>query len=177
MTPPRVGDLFFGFLRIALSGFGGVLPWARRMMVEEKRWMTDAEFVDILAMAQLLPGPNIVNVAIGTGARFHGALGALAAFAGLMVAPVAIVIVLGLLYLRYGELAPLRSAFSGIAAVAAGMVLTTAFRISSLVRGRPAALVIAVLAFVGAGILRWPLGWIVLGLAPISLAVAMWERR
>lgn len=162
---------------MALSGFGGVMPWARRMMVEEKRWMSEAEFVDLLALSQLLPGPNIVNVAIGVGTRFHGAPGALVAFAGLMVAPVALCIVLGLLYARFGDLAPLRRAFPGIAAVAAGMVIAMALRIAPLLRGRRAALGIAVLAFLGAGIMRWPLGWVVLALAPLSIALAAWERR
>lgn len=153
------------------------MPWARHMMVDEKRWMTDAEFVDVLAVAQLLPGPNIVNVSIGVGARFHGVPGAVMAFAGLMVVPVALVIVLGSLYARLDDLASFRGAFGGIAAVAAGMVITTALRIAPLVRGRPAAIVIAALAFVGVGILRWPLAWVVFGLAPLSLAVALWERR
>lgn len=139
--------------------------------------MSEEEFVDLLAIAQLLPGPNIVNVAIGVGARFHGGLGAVVAFAGLIVAPVTLVIVLGTLYARFGHLAPLRRAFPGIAAVAAGMVIAMALRIAPLLRGRRAAIVIAVLAFLGAGVLRWPLGWVVLTLAPLSVAIAAWERR
>jgi chromate transporter len=177
VTEPSLGGLFFGFMRVALSAFGGVLPWARRMIVDDRRWMTDAEFVDILALAQLLPGPNIVNVSIGVGARFHGAIGALVAFGGLMLAPVALVIALGLLYLHVGQLAPLRRAFPGIAAVAAGMVIAMALRIAPLLRGRPAAIAIAALAFLGAGVLRLPLGWVVLVLAPISVALAAWGRR
>ena len=177
MTPAPVtlAQLFFGFLRVALSGFGGVMPWARRMMVDE-RWMSEAEFVDLLALCQLLPGPNIVNVSIAVGARFHGVTGALVAFAGLMVAPTVLVIALGVLYLQLGHLAPLRRAFSGIAAVAAGMVIAMALRIATVLRGRPLAVGIAVLAFVGAGILRWPLGWIVLGLAPLSILIAARTR-
>jgi chromate transporter len=175
--PPSLRDLFFGFMRVALSGFGGVMPWARRMIVDDEQWMTNAEFVDLLALAQLLPGPNIVNVSIGVGARFHGAAGAVVAFSGLMLAPVALVIVLGMLYARFGHLAPLRRAFPGIAAVAAGMVIAMALRIAPLLRGRPAAVVITVLAFLGAGVMRWPLGWVVLGLAPVSIALAAWERK
>jgi len=177
VTGPSLGGLFFGFMRVALSGFGGVLPWARRMIVEEKRWMSDAEFVDLLALSQLLPGPNIVNVAIGVGARFHGAAGAVIAFAGLMLAPVTLMIVLGTLYLGFGHLAPLRRAFPGIAAVAAGMVIAMALRITPLLRRRRAAIAISVLAFLGAGVLRWPLGWVVLSLAPVSVALARWEGR
>jgi chromate transporter len=175
-APVTLAMLFFGFLRVALSGFGGVMPWARRMMVDERRWMSEAEFVDLLALCQLLPGPNIVNVAIAVGARFHGLTGALVAFAGLMIGPTALVIALGLLYLQLGHLAPLRRAFSGIAAVAAGMVIAMALRIAVVLRGRPFAVVVAVLAFVAAGILRWPLGWIVLALAPLSILVAARTR-
>lgn len=177
MTPASVtrAQLFFGFLRVALSGFGGVMPWARRMMVDE-RWMSEAEFVDLLALCQLLPGPNIVNVSIAVGARFHGVTGAVAAFAGLMIAPTALVIALGVLYLELGHLAALRRAFSGVAAVAAGMVIVMALRIATVLRGRPLAIGIAILAFVGAGILRWPLGWIVLGLAPLSILIAARHR-
>jgi len=153
------------------------MPWARRMIVEERRWLTEAEFVDILAMCQLLPGPNIVNVSIAVGARFHGISGAVVAFAGLMVAPMILVIAIGALYTRYAQLVAVRGAFNGIAAVAAGLVVAMALRIATLLRGRRAAIVIAALAFVGAGLLRYPLGWVVLGLAPLSIAVAAWERR
>ena len=178
MTPARVtlAMLFFGFLRVALSGFGGVMPWARRMMVERQHWLSEAEFADLLALCQLLPGPNIVNVSIAVGARFHGVTGAVVAFAGLMIAPTLLVIALGTLYLELGHWAPLRRAFGGIAAVAAGMVIAMALRIGILLRGRPWAIGIAVLAFVGAGLLRWPLGWIVLGLAPLSLLIAARTR-
>ena len=169
--------LFVGFMRVALSGFGGVMPWARRMMVEEQRWMSEREFVDILALCQLLPGPNIVNVAIAVGARFHGVLGAAVAAAGLMIAPITLVIVLGTLYTRYQHLAALRGMFGGIAAVAAGLVIAMALRMGATLRGRGGALVIAAAGFVAAGVLRWPLGWIVLALAPLSVALAAWERR
>jgi chromate transporter len=146
------------------------------MMVEEKRWMSEIDFVDLLAISQLLPGPNIVNVAIGVGARFHGAVGAVVAFLGLMVAPVTVCIVLGTLYARFGDVAPLRRAFPGIAAVAAGMVIAMALRIAPLLRGRRVAIAIAILAFLGAGVMRWPLGWVVLTLAPVSVALAARER-
>ena len=138
--------------------------------------MSEVDFVDLLAISQLLPGPNIVNVAIGVGARFHGAVGAVVAFLGLMVAPVSVCIVLGTLYARFGDVAPLRRAFPGIAAVAAGMVIAMALRIAPLLRGRHVAIAIAILAFLGAGIMRWPLGWVVLTLAPVSVALAARER-
>src|SRR5579883_667798 len=82
-----LGELFLGFLSVSLSGFGGVLPWAHRTLVEERRWMREAEFLDMLSLCQFLPGPNIVNVSIYVGSRYHGPLGAAVAFSGLMLAP------------------------------------------------------------------------------------------
>jgi chromate transporter len=176
-APPSLGGLFRGFLGAALSGFGGVLPWARRMVVDERGWMSEHEFLDVLALCQVLPGPNIVNVTIAVGGRFHGVAGALVAFLGLMLVPVTLVIALGLLYARFADLAPLRGAFAGVSAVAAGLVVTMALRLARALRGRHAALGIAALAFAATGLLRWPLHWIVLALAPIGIALAASERR
>src|SRR5438477_4354021 len=106
--PSGPGELFLAFLLIAMAGFGGVLPWARRMLVEKKGWLSDEEFTETLSLCQSLPGPNIVNVSIVVGSRFFGAKGAVAALTGLVAAPVAIVIVLGALYGRFGELSQLR---------------------------------------------------------------------
>ena len=176
-APVTKSDLFLGFLRVALSGFGGVLPWARRMIVEQKRWMTEREFIDVLAVCQLLPGPTVVNVSIAVGSRFHGRPGAVVAFTGLMIGPFTVIVVLGLLYASYGQhVAPVRGALRGVSAVAAGLVVAMALRMAATLRGRPAALAVAALGFVGAGILRVPLGWIVLVLGPLSVALAAVER-
>jgi chromate transport protein ChrA len=96
---PALKELFLRFTQISLSGFGGVMPFARRMLVEERRWLSAEEFTDVLSLCQLLPGPNIVNVAVCVGARYHGVRGAVAAFAGLMTAPFFIMLALGALYL------------------------------------------------------------------------------
>src|SRR5215469_17980799 len=96
-VPPTLLQLFCGFLSVGMFGFGGVLPWARRMVVEQKRWLSPAEFTDLLGLCQFLPGGNVMNVTIAVGARFRGAAGSVAAFAGLMAAPVACVIGLGVI--------------------------------------------------------------------------------
>src|SRR5579863_2491216 len=101
---PGPGALFMAFLGVGLSGFGGVLPFARRMLVEKRAWLSGEAFNETLALCQTLPGPNIVNVSVVVGARFAGPAGALAAVTGLMAAPVAIVLVLASLYGRYGEM-------------------------------------------------------------------------
>ncbi|WP_437681217.1 chromate transporter [Sorangium sp. So ce131] len=171
---PSLGDLFLGFLGVSLSGFGGVLPFARREIVERRRWLTAQEFTDLLATCQFLPGPNIVNLSVAMGRRFHGAAGAASAVLGLLGAPVLLAIALGALYARFQHVHVLRGAYRGVAAGAAGLVVAMAAKITApLVRQRPLATApIALLAFVGAGLLRWPLPWILLLVTPLSVAAA-----
>src|SRR5580698_2628935 len=124
-TPPTVTGLFTGFFMIGVRGFGGVLPWARRTMVEERQWLTAAEFTEVLGLCQFLPGGNIINVSIAVGSRFRGAAGAVSAILGLMLAPVAIVIGLGAIYDQFAEQPIVRRAFAGLAAAASAFVLRT----------------------------------------------------
>ena len=107
---------------MALHGFGGVLPWARRAIVDEKRWMTAQEFNEAFAVSQFLPGANVVNLAVIFGGRLHGAAGAAVALAGLLLPPMAIVLVLGALYGRYGDIDALQRVLAGVAAAAAGLI-------------------------------------------------------
>jgi chromate transporter len=176
---PQLSELFLGFLGISLSGFGGVLPWARRMLVERRGWLGEREFAEALALCQFLPGPNIVNLSIIVGSRFRGIAGALAAFAGLVGAPLLIMMACGALYARYGELATLRGALAGLAAGAAGLIVAMAARRAlPLVREREVSgLVFALIGFVSVGILRLPLYWVVLVLAPVSILYCFWRLR
>ncbi len=165
--------LFVGFLGIGLSGFGGVLPWARRMVVERRRWLDAASFNDLLALCQFLPGPNVINLSVALGARFAGWRGAAAAFSGLMLAPMVIVIALGVLYARYGGLPLIQHLFHGLAAGAAGLILAMAAKIAWPLRRRPAALAIAGLVLIAATWLHWPLAAVLsVGLALGLLAGA-----
>jgi chromate transporter len=177
---PSKAELFLGFLGIAVVAFGGVLPWARYVLVERRRWLTPDEFTDVLGLGQLLPGPNIVNVSIAIGNRFHGALGSLIAFAGLMGAPVAIVLALAALYARFAENPQVRSALVQVAAAAAGLVIAMALKLAvPLLRQRFAtAAPFVALTFIGIAVMRWPLIVVVAGLAPLSVAAAhAWRRR
>ena len=178
-APPGVGELFFGFLTIALSGFGGVLPWAHRTIVERRRWLSHEEFTDLLSLAQFLPGPNVLNLAVAIGARFRGAPGALAALAGLLGAPVAIALVLGLLYDRFGEVPVVAGAVAGVAAAAAGLVVAVAAKLAvPLLKADPWRAAPFVLAgFLALGVFRAPLHWALLAIAPASIAVAFLTRR
>lgn len=154
---PTVFELFAGFFTVGVLGFGGVLPWARRMIVDQRKWLTAGEFTDMLGLCQFLPGGNIMNVTIALGSRFRGIPGALACFLGLMTAPIAIVIALGVVYDRYAEYPPVRRAFVALSAAAAAYLLASAWKIASPLRSRPLAAAVAVCTFVAIAILRIPL--------------------
>jgi chromate transporter len=175
---PTHADLFIAFSRITLSSIGAPLPWARRMIVEKKRWMTAEEFNEIYALCQFLPGPNIVNLAAVFGSRMRGATGAVAAWSGFLAPPFCVMLLVSMLYMQFGELDTLRRTLSGIAAWAAGLLVATFLKMATpLFRSfGPAPFVVLVTA--GAiGIMRWPLLWVMVVLAPLSLALAWWGRR
>ena len=117
---PGLGALFLGFFEVGILGFGGVLPLARRMVVEQRRWMDGATFTDLLALCQFLPGGNIINFSVACGLRFRGIPGALACLTGLLAAPTAVSIALVSVYERYQSVPPVRTLFLGLAAAAAG---------------------------------------------------------
>jgi chromate transporter len=177
--PPSLLQILASFSLISLYGFGGVLAWSRRMMVEERRWMTPAEFNDAYALCQFLPGPNIVNLSVVFGSRVRGAPGATMALAGLLGPPLVIVSLLGLAYARYGEVAAISQILSGVAAAAAGLLIATVVKMAlPLLRTwRDPGLIVAFAAFAAIGPLGWPLPWVIAVLAPLSLALAWWVRR
>lgn len=168
--------LFIAFSQLALSGFGGVLPWAHRTLVERKGWLTQREFVETLALGQLLPGPNIGNMAVMIGYRYAGYAGALAAIAGLFGGPFMIIIAVGLLYSSYGALPLVQHALAGMSAVAAGLVLATGFKMASTLKRHWRPWMFTALALAGVGALRWPLLGVVGGLAPFAIAAAWREK-
>ncbi len=167
--PPTATALFLGFLSISIIGFGGVLPWARRMVVEQRSWLTAAEFTDLLGLCQFLPGPNIVNFAVALGSRFRGPLGALAAVVGLLLLPMGLVIALGALYAAYSDHPVVARATAGLAAAASGLVIATALKIASPLRGRRLGIAIALVVVVAIAWLHLPLVPTMLVLAPLSI--------
>jgi chromate transporter len=185
MTPPPPPDpmnsaprgpahLFLVFTGLAVRGFGGVLPWARRALVDESRWLTGPEFLEVLSLAQALPGPNICHVALMVGERFHGVRGALAALAGLMTLPLGIVISLALLHAQVADHPAAADALAGMGAVSAGLIAGTAL---TLMRGHAASRtgwMFAAMTFALVGLLRWPMMAVMpaLGLAAVLLARA-----
>ncbi|PWT86700.1 MAG: chromate transporter [Blastocatellia bacterium] len=168
--------LFRVFSGIALSGFGGTLPWAHRELVERRAWLTEREFVETLGLGQLLPGPNICNLAVIVGLRFAGYAGAGAALAGLLTSPFVCMIALGMVYQRFGSFPVAQAALRGMSAVAAGLVLAIGLKMT---RGLPRhwrVWLFGALAFFPVGLLRWPLLAVVLVLAPIAIGAA-WRDR
>ncbi len=172
--PESPGALFRGFLGVGLLGFGGVLPLARRMIVDDRRWLSASEFTDLLALCQFLPGPNICNLTIALGRRSHGLAGALAAIAGLMGAPFVVAIGLGVVYARFGSRPVVVHLFAGLAAAASGLVLATAMKIGLPLWRRARrwrGLAIAAAAFALIAVVRTPLLPTMLLLAPLSVGL------
>jgi chromate transporter len=177
---PRVtlGALFGGFLKAALCSVGGgLLVWTRRIVVEERRWLSEAEFADTLSLCQFLPGANFANLSVCVGSRFRGACGALCAFLGLTLAPLTLALFLGVGYLHLADLAIVQRVLGGVSAAAAGLVIATGLRMLRPHCRRPAALLFAALAFAGMVLTHLPLPVVLLGLAPFSIAGPwLWTR-
>lgn len=169
--PPTARTLFFEFARMGLSGFGGVLPFVRRSVVERNRWLNDRDFVEILSLGQVLPGPNVINLALMLGLRFAGLRGAVAAFSGLVFVPMVVVLCAMGLYLRYQDVPQVRQMLSGMTAVAAGLVLSTGVKLAQSQPRSVRALVVGVAAFLAIGWLRWPLLPVMAVLVPVALVL------
>ncbi|WP_083615281.1 chromate transporter [Paraburkholderia sp. SOS3] len=169
---PTVGDLFKGFLGLGLTSFGGALPLARRTVVERHRWLSGAEFTDLLGLCQFLPGGNVINLSVAIGMRFHGWRGALAALLGLIAGPSLVVIALGVLYEHTQNDPHVQHLFAGLAAAAAGLLIAMAAKILMPLRRNPVAAGIAALGFVAIAVMRFPLLPTMLVLTPLSIALA-----
>ncbi len=177
---PTPWALFTTFFAVAITGFGGTLPFARRMLVERRGWLSPEEFTETLSLCQSLPGPNIVNMSIVVGGRACGWRGSAAASVGLVGAPVIIVSTLGALYGRFSGLPQVHDALIGLGAAACGLIAATAARMAEpLVRSRlKIAAPFMLAAFAAVALLRWPLPYVLAGLAPLSIAAAWaWRRR
>jgi chromate transporter len=174
-----VPALFFAFARMSLAGYGGVLPFARRGIVERHRWMTADEFNETFALCHFLPGPNIVNFSMVFGARLRGIVGGIAAFAGLLLPPMLVMIVLGALYSHFGDVEALRRILAGVACAAVGLLIATVLRMMTpLFKRRDIVGFIMLLVVLAAiGIARWPLAAVLLVTIPISLALTLFMQR
>ena len=174
--PRSPAEVFGAFNRLALQGFGGVLPVAQRELVERRGWLTREQFVEMLSVGQVLPGPNIVNVALMFGDRHFGLRGAFAALGGLLAAPLAIVLALAILYARFATQPMVGGAMRGMGAVAAGLVIAMGLKLAPTLKSNPlpAALcaLAALLTWVAVGLLRLPMAWLVLSGGALMVAFA-----
>ena len=166
--------LFASFLKMGLLGFGGVLPWAHRVIVDERRWLTDREFAELIGLCQVLPGPNVVNLSVIIGARTHGAVGSLIAVSGILLVPVALVLAIATFYASVAHEPLAQNAIAGASAAAAGLILGTALRLVLQSRPPPRGLVVGAVAFLAVGVLQWPLLWVLLVLIVVAVA-AEWR--
>ena len=177
--PASLTELFLAFNRLALQGFGGVLAVAQRELVEHHRWLSRDDFLDLLSAAQLLPGPNVVNLALMLGDRFFGLRGAAAALAGMLCVPLAIVLLLATAYSQFSEAPLVAAMLRGMGAVAAGLVAATALKlVGALARnplGRPLAFGAVALTLLTVAVLRWPLALVLGGLGSVAVGLAWWR--
>ncbi len=150
--------------------------WLRRVLVQQKRWLSDAEFIELLGMARVLPGPVAFNTSLMIGHRLGGYRGALAAGAGLVGAPLVIVVALGTAYQHVGTLPPVQSALRGMSFVATGLVLANALGLAGGLPRRPLPWLFVLAVFAGVALLHFPLVAVMAALAPCAIALT-WAAR
>jgi chromate transporter len=175
-APRSKTDLFLSFTVLALQGFGGVLAVVQRELVEKKRWMTQAQFVEDWAVAQIMPGPNVVNFCLIIGGRHFGLGGALASLAGLLFAPLAVVLVLASVFGGVSDAPWAQGALRGMGAVAAGLIAATGIKLIGALKLNPMGMLacfsVMLSTFVCVSLLRWPLLWVLLGIGSMACAWA-----
>ena len=176
--PRSLTDLFVSFTLLALQGFGGVLAVVQRELVENKRWLTREEFVEEWALAQIMPGPNVVNLSLMIGHRYFGLRGALAALAGMLTVPLVVVLLLAIVYAQFAGHPGVAGALRGMGAVAAGLIAATGLKLLGALKQHPLKLpvciALALACFAGVALLRLPLAYVLLGLGLVACA---WTYR
>ena len=174
VQPPRtLTELFLGFLSIGARSFGGVMPWAHRVMVEERRWITEADFAETIGLCQFLPGPNIGNSSIVLGKRWFGLKGAVVAFLGLFALPFVWVMALGILYMEWATHPLVRAVVTGVGATGAGLFRGTSIKLGKALVRKPAALVLVAGCFLSVGVGRMSM----LIVMPVAAAIGILAAR
>jgi chromate transporter len=178
-SPRSPGELLRVFSTLAMQGFGGVLPVAQQELVERRQWLTREEFVEVLSVGQVLPGPNVVNLSLIVGDRFFGWRGALAALVGLLALPLAIVLTLAAVSARYADVPMVAGALRGMGAVSAGLIAATGLKLLPTLAHNPLGRALCALALAATlatvGGLRWPLAQALLVVGGLSVLAAWWR--
>jgi chromate transporter len=176
--PASLGELFTTFTWLALQSFGSVLAASQRMLCEQKRWLSSQQYVEVLAMAQVLPGPNACNLALIIGERYYGWRGAFVALAGILAVPLVLVLGLTILYAQFALEPAVAGALRGMSAVAAGLIIGTGLSLAHTLRDNamrtPACVLTGAATFAAVALLHWPV-WISLGIAALA-SVFAWHR-
>jgi len=177
--PESLPELFLAFTVLALQGFGGVLAVVQRELVERKRWLTDEEFIEDWAVAQIMPGPNVVNLSMMIGARYFGLRGALTALAGMLAVPLVLILLLAIVHARFADNPQVAGALRGMAAVSAGLIAAAGLKMSAALRRSPLSLAwclaIGAAGFVLVALLRFPLAPVLLVLGGLGCVLA-WRK-
>lgn len=160
-----------------MSGFGGVLPWARRTIVEQEKWLTAEEFSAMLGICQIVPGPNIVNLGVCVGSRFAGVPGAFAAVMGLMLGPIALLLVLAVLYEHYSYMPIVQGMLRGVSAVGVGLIASTGLKMLRTELKYPPMLLVIFLVILAATYFHLGLGWVVLMASPLAIFLAQKKTK
>jgi chromate transporter len=168
-------ELFVGFSKIGLSGFGGVLPWARRTIVEQEKWLTAEEFNAMLGICQLVPGPNIVNLGVCIGGKFAGVAGAFASVLGLLLGPIALLILIAILYEQYSYMPIIQGMLKGVSAIGVGLIASTGIKMLRSELKYPPMLAVIALVILSATYFKLGLGWVVLLSSPLAILLA-WKK-
>lgn len=174
---PTRGAIFAAFLKMGLLGFGGVLPWARRVLVEERAWLSEREFAELLGMCQILPGPNVVNLAVILGSRWQGPTGALLAMTGILFIPVFAVLTIATLYASVAQSPLARAAIGAASAAAAGLIIGTAIRLLEGARLPPRGFAVGAAVFVAVALVQAPLLWVLAVAVPAAVALEWFRSR
>ena len=184
-SPTSLRDLFVAFTLLAMQGFGGVLAVAQRELCDRRQWLTQAEFLQLLSTAQVLPGPNVCNLSLMIGDKFFGWRGALVALSGMIAAPLVLLLSLAWALTQAHQVghwqSTIQGALSGVATVAAGQIIGTVLKLSAPLKehalGAPLCALLAVAAFLMMTWLHWPLVWILLGLGGSTCLYTYWTLK
>lgn len=174
---PNCKALFLGFMKLGLMGFGGVLPLAHRLIVEDQKWLTAEKFTDLLGVCQILPGGNIVNMAVAIGYDFAGVKGAFSAVFGLMLAPTLIVISLYQMYVNFQDIVLVRHMIQGLAAAAAGLLFATGFKMLKPIMKSKLTYFTFLLTIIFMLLIKLPLALTLLILVTVNMAVLAFKQR
>ncbi len=176
--PHSLTELFWAFTALALQGFGGVLAITQRELVDKRQWLTPAQFIEDWAVAQVLPGPNVVNLALMVGDRYFGVRGGMVALAGMLGFPLLMVLALAALFASVADSPQVQGALRGMGAVAAGMIVATGLKLFAALKQNVLGVLVcnalAAITFISIAVLRWPLPWVLLGLGSLG---SVWAYR